>query len=209
MVEEGKAEDEAAFLIDRDIPAIADARHEIQQPRVELLLAAPLARVVAGRLRIRTRPSRRCGRIGRLRTVLEDRSRGERLPPLPSFCCTRRTGSRSSRDPRATSAGWHGFEKQVIRVLEPRAFFAAFSFRTTNSRFRDSAIRPSAAATSTAAPSCSGDFPRSVPERYPAGGRIGDEEATCAPADHRAPGASPRRALSVFRKPHRVVKAPA
>src|SRR5262249_32582908 len=53
VVEEGEAEDEPAFLIDSDVPAIADPPHKMDQTRFKLLFASPRRRVAGRRLRIR------------------------------------------------------------------------------------------------------------------------------------------------------------
>src|SRR5689334_1196687 len=47
VVEKGEAEDEPTLLIDGDVPPIANTRHEVQQPGLELLAAAPLSGVIA------------------------------------------------------------------------------------------------------------------------------------------------------------------
>jgi len=68
MVHEREGEDLAAFRIDRDEAAVADARREIQQPGLELLAAGPLrgdgfgparirAGMAAGHWLVRHRPS--------------------------------------------------------------------------------------------------------------------------------------------------------
>src|ERR1700733_945382 len=59
VVEKYKAEYQPPLWIHRDEAPIPDARHEVQQSRLELLTAAPLTRVHVGCLRVRPRLSRR------------------------------------------------------------------------------------------------------------------------------------------------------
>src|SRR5690606_38888342 len=64
MVEEHEREHDAAFLVHGNEAAVADAMHEVDQARLELLEAAPLAGIPGSRFRIRTRFTFR-GRIVR------------------------------------------------------------------------------------------------------------------------------------------------
>ena len=71
VIEKDEAEDQPALLVDRDVAPIANARHEVQESRLELLPAAPLARVVAGGFRIGSRLAGRRRLVSRSRSVFE------------------------------------------------------------------------------------------------------------------------------------------
>ena len=71
MIEENETENQTALLVDSHEAAVADPRHEVDQPRRELLHAAPLRGVGGRGLRIRPRLPRRRRRVGRLAAVLE------------------------------------------------------------------------------------------------------------------------------------------
>ena len=52
VVEERERDDDAALLIDGDVAAVADAGDEVQEARLELFLAAPLAGVACSGFRV-------------------------------------------------------------------------------------------------------------------------------------------------------------
>src|SRR6267142_362796 len=83
VIEEDEAEDEPALLVDGDVAPIANARHEVQESRLELFPATPLARVVAGGFRIGSRLAGGRRLVGRLGSVFEPIAVvGERIDAL-------------------------------------------------------------------------------------------------------------------------------
>ena len=71
MVEEREREHDPALLVDRDVTPVADPVHEVQEPRLELLEAAPLAGIAARGLRVGAFLSGRRRHVRRLAAVLD------------------------------------------------------------------------------------------------------------------------------------------
>src|SRR5690606_24302925 len=71
MVEESEGKGQAALLVDGHKAAVADAVYEVDQARLELLHAAPLAGIAARRRRVGARLAGRRRGVGAAATVLE------------------------------------------------------------------------------------------------------------------------------------------